>query len=136
MPVCVQWKWINRTKSFLVIFHFIDDSSRPNLRMSKEYSNLMTWAPSHVELGLLSEILKFANIINGLSASQKSELKYKLQGVNKVGEGSITKYMVIEDLERLWCRTCLWRENKRTLFLSPIKSSIYRLSWKSIGTIC
>ena len=35
MPILVQWKWKERTKSFLVIFHFYDDYSKPNLRLKK-----------------------------------------------------------------------------------------------------
>ena len=81
----------NEQKLFLVIFHFIDDFSEPNLRMSKEYDNLMTWAPSHVELGLLGEILRYANIIDGLRETEKKELKYKLQGVKKVGKNGVIK---------------------------------------------
>ena len=38
MPIFVQWEWKGRTKSFLVIFHFYDDFSKPNLRMKmKKY---------------------------------------------------------------------------------------------------
>ena len=99
MPIYVQWKWQKRTKSFLVIFHFIDDFSKPNLRMSKEYDNLMTWAPSHVELGLLGEILRYANIIDGLRETEKKELKYKLQGVKKVGKNGVIKYIIVQDLK-------------------------------------
>ena len=84
MPVLVQWKWKEETKSYLVIFHFFDDFSAPNLRttilgiskshfgedidLSKRKSTpLLTWAPSHIELGLLSEVLSYANRINGLT---------------------------------------------------------------------
>jgi hypothetical protein len=95
----VQWKWMKRTKSFLVIFHFVDDFSEPNLRMSREYANLMTWAPSHVELGLLGEILRYANIIDGLSATEKLALRYKLQGVKKFGGGGVARYVVVPDLK-------------------------------------
>lgn len=35
MPILVQWKWVERTKSFLVIFHFYDDYSKTNLRLKK-----------------------------------------------------------------------------------------------------
>ena len=87
MPILVQWKWKERTKTFLVIFRFIDDFSKPNLRV-KIYSSYganaparadMTWAPSHVELGLLSELLGYANIIDGLSGDVKTELRKKLE---------------------------------------------------------
>lgn len=64
MPTLVQWKWKERTRSFLVIFHFYDDYSKPNTRFKKrkfkdkkfEFERpTITWSPSHPELGLLSE---------------------------------------------------------------------------------
>jgi len=85
MPTLVQWKWVERTKSFLVIFHFFDDYSKPNLRMKRIKSYkikcqaLMTWAPSHVELGLLSEVLRYANIVDGLDEAVKRKLREKLE---------------------------------------------------------
>jgi len=114
MPVFVQWKWNQNTKSFLVVFYFIDDFSQPNLRI-KTYKRIkrtivpvkiqgrdviregkeqaiMTWAPSHVEMGLLLELLLYANIINGLSERDKIELKEKLLGLHAVynEEGDVT----------------------------------------------
>jgi hypothetical protein len=35
MPVFVEWRWREKTKSFLLIFHFYDDFSRTNLRIKK-----------------------------------------------------------------------------------------------------
>ena len=97
MPVLVQWKWQENTKTYLVIFHFLDDFSAPNLRMTKvslskgKYGDkeivyrspdatIMTWAPSHPELGLLSEVLSYANIINGLDYDKKLEIRDFLEG--------------------------------------------------------
>jgi len=107
MPVFVEWKWIESTKSFLVVFHFYDDFSKPNLRIKKcekgtpgtpsmfttfapdapSPSDIiqarkawMTWAPSHSELALLMELLSYANIINGLKETEKRKLKFELQG--------------------------------------------------------
>ena len=77
MPVFVEWQWKERTKSFLVIFHFHDDFSKPNLRI-KKYENghlfmlppdemftplkaWMSWAPSHPDMALLTELLSYAN---------------------------------------------------------------------------
>ena len=90
MPILVQWKWQERTKSFLVIFHFTDDYSETNLRMETFYpfpglpsplkNTRMTWAPSHVEMALLSDILSYANLINGLKETEKEDLRDKLQG--------------------------------------------------------
>jgi hypothetical protein len=99
MPVFVEWKWQERFKSFLVIFHFHDDFSRPDLRVKKyekgllfmaKYSKVlsarkawMPWAPSHPELELLTELLSYANRINGLKEFEKGELRAKLEGVRK-----------------------------------------------------
>lgn len=89
MPVFVQWKWKEETKTFLVIFYFYDDFSKPNLRVRKyEKGHLlmltpseiftpskawMTWAPSHPEMALLTQLLTYANIINGLKEDKKDE---------------------------------------------------------------
>jgi hypothetical protein len=107
MPVFVEWKWQERFKSFLVIFHFYDDFSRPNLRVKKyEKGHLfmarhskvlsarkawMTWAPSHPELALVTELHSYANRINGLKEFEKGELRAKLEGVRKGGYDSETE---------------------------------------------
>jgi len=98
MPVFVEWRWKEKTKTFLVIFHFYDDFSKSNLRI-KLYTNekrliasleplevirsqeaWMTWSPSHTEMALLAELLSFANIVNGLTEFQKRRLKNPLEG--------------------------------------------------------
>lgn len=103
MPVFVEWRWKERTKSFLVIFHFYDDFSKENLRIKKyERGKMliilspeeaimpnkawMSWAPSHPELGLLSELLSLANIINGLKENQKRWLRTILEAQVIVGK--------------------------------------------------
>jgi len=101
MPVFVEWEWQERFKSFLVIFHFYDDFSRPDLRVRKyakghlfmaRHSKVlsakkawMTWAPSHPERALLTELLGYADRINGLKEFEKGELRAKLEGVRKGG---------------------------------------------------
>ena len=46
MPILVQWKWKERTKSYLVIFHFYDDYSKTNLRLKKRKFIATTgWRP-------------------------------------------------------------------------------------------
>jgi len=90
MPILVQWKWIERTKTFLVIFHFFDNYSNPNLRIRKKSGHWeilypqkkawMSWAPSHVELGLLGELLRYANIVDGLKEFEKRKLRNVLEG--------------------------------------------------------
>lgn len=110
MPILVRWKWEEKTKSFLVIFYFYDNFSRPNLRFvekelihfrdlphasffniisndenkSESISNpvkmqLMTWAPSHRELALLSDLLHYANVISGLPEAIRRDLRYDLE---------------------------------------------------------
>ena len=118
MPIFVQWKWQEKTKSFLVIFHFFDDYIRNNIRFRKkrfeggkgvpaylyfpkihisspftpiepvQFKTVMTWSPSHIELGLLSELLNYANIINGLKEDEKRKLKEKFEGRSFEGESS------------------------------------------------
>jgi hypothetical protein len=76
-----------------VIFHFFDDYSKSNLRIvekrSGHWKNLypqkkawMTWAPSHVELGLLGELLRYANIVGGLRESEKRKMREVLEGTS------------------------------------------------------
>jgi len=97
MPVFVQWKWIEKTKTLLTIFHFFDDYEKPNLRLMKMGGDIRTflhspkrdmklkknwisWAPSHLEMALLMQLLSHANIINGLKPSEKKELWFELEG--------------------------------------------------------
>jgi hypothetical protein len=115
MPIFIEWKWVERTKTFLAIFHFWDDGKKGNLRMTKEkeYSAFetcvyvdegekkdefldvitvpggrldsrtgayLTWAPSHPEFCLLTEILTYANLINGMKTNEKERLRPMLQG--------------------------------------------------------
>jgi len=113
MPILVQWKYQEKTKTFLVIFYFYDDGSSSNLRfgtikLERDSQNadmkfgdsitladksvfgiledkkmfvkpMMNWAPSHVELGYLSEVLRYANIIDGLSEIEKENLRLDLE---------------------------------------------------------
>jgi hypothetical protein len=43
MPIFVQWKWDETRKSFLVVFHFYNDFSKPNLRIRKYSPVLVTY---------------------------------------------------------------------------------------------
>lgn len=117
MPVFCQWKWQEKTQTFLLILHFDADGSQRNLRnremtfvqyrhsapnvqsyapshppmeicrltdelkrniVSNKQRVVTTWAPSHVEIGLMSEVLCYANIINGLKLDYRKELITKL----------------------------------------------------------
>jgi hypothetical protein len=103
MPVFVEWRFQEKTNTYIVIFHFIDDFSSPNVRMKKHEKGRrmvsvdrfgcpslenpkgawMTWAPSHPELGFLMEVLSYANIVNGLKVEQKIRLKSRLEARRK-----------------------------------------------------
>jgi hypothetical protein len=108
MPVFVEWRWKEETKTFLVIFHFYDDFSRTNLRVNStpEKNRLtlftfvggedffndvetkgawLTWSPSHVDLALLMELLTYSNIINGFKEAKKRQLIKYLEFVSRKG---------------------------------------------------
>jgi len=128
MPILVQWKWVERTKTFLVIFHLYDDYSRPNIRLNKktfkdegvEFERpTITWSPSHPELGLLSELLSYANIINGLKETEKRKLRRDLEIAVDEGNGHLHLYWYpIRDLLEL--------QNKALLFETPDKCIFIR----------
>lgn len=107
MPIFVQWKWDEQQLTFLVIFHFFDDYIKKNIRFRKKQfvggddkpaylywpidhtfdrrgrrvqcKEVMTWAPSHPELALLTELLLQANIINGMKEERKRKLIKSLE---------------------------------------------------------
>lgn len=125
MTIYLQWKWIEKTETFLLLLHFDADSStksknlriEPKLFWSSEslkdeelkklsdgyyfpeylkdkvkavmgafgdtstikVRNVITWAPTHVEIGILSELLCYANILNGLKKEQRRTLRTGLQ---------------------------------------------------------
>jgi len=117
MPVFVRWQWKEETKTFLAIFHFYDDRSKSNLRFRKgkfeqdRFGNIdfslssngkqpmMTWCPDHYEMALLSDILKYANIINGLKEESKKELWSKI-------ESPVVEAMVGERIKGAKCLVC------------------------------
>jgi hypothetical protein len=108
VPVFVEWRWKEKTKTFLVIFHFYDDFSKTNLRVNStpEKNRLtlhtfvggddflndvetkgawLTWSPSHVDLALLMELLTYSNIINGFKEAKKRQLIKHLEFVSRKG---------------------------------------------------
>jgi len=132
MPILVRWKWKEHTKSFLVIFHFTDDYTRTNLRMKyfglsprdkEEFRSrfgekrlkdmlkhqgkaMLTWAPSHPEVGMLGEILRYSNLINGLKEFEKRKLKDKLQGTKlKWGEEGEKGQVLGKDIKNMFKQT-------------------------------
>jgi len=118
MAVFVRWEWKESSKTFLVVFYFFDDTSVHNIRFRSKVVNtffkefvlledpsnnpdvspqsIMTWAPSHVEIALLGDVLRYANIIDGLPLLEKMELRKKLEV--QVREGP---WQDIEDLMSL-----------------------------------
>lgn len=107
---------MDKTKTFLVVFHFWDDGKRENLRMRKEEEgfetccyigedasgegelipidtlpgycprgyprtkNFLSWAPSHAEFCFLTELLTYANLLNGMKPQIKERIRPKLEG--------------------------------------------------------
>jgi hypothetical protein len=120
MPVFIEWRWEKSRQSLIAIFHFYDDFSKPNLRLmgsnkaiepgicSKEELIMaerpwISWAPSHVDMALLMQMLCYANIINGLKTSEKKKLWFELEGKkhlrNKgLSEHELTSYAVPEEI--------------------------------------
>jgi hypothetical protein len=106
MPVYVRWQWKEETKSFLVIFYFIDDNSKTNLRFRPKVTwtvrdaftmievpreridfstePVMTWAPNHFEIAFLGDVLRYANIIDGLNETKKRALRPMLEIQDKL----------------------------------------------------
>lgn len=101
MVVFVRWEWKEKTKTFLLIFYFIDDKTEQNIRFRFKVVNkniepivlledptnnpdmpsqpIMTWAPKHLEIALLGDVLRYANIIDGLDEGEKRKLREKLE---------------------------------------------------------
>lgn len=119
MAIFVRWEWKERTKTFLVIFYFVDDRTKQNLRFRlkvvddwKECIGLedpennpdcspqmiMTWAPTHLEIALLGDVLRYANIIDGLDISEKKQLRMKLEIETKENNPSFLNNFEIEKL--------------------------------------
>lgn len=40
---------------------------------------VLTWAPSHIEVALLGDLLRYANIVDGLKESDKRKLRKKFE---------------------------------------------------------
>jgi len=127
MPIFVEWEWKEKTKTFLTIFHSWDDKKKTNLRMRTEKDDFETvvylddiqrgefvpvetipfeyqttraylsWAPSHSEFCFLTEVLAYANLINGLKLNDKRKLIPKLEGkVNKCKGAEGREYVNFE----------------------------------------
>jgi hypothetical protein len=129
MPIFIQWKWKEETKTFLVIFHIYDDYSRANIRARKmrfecseeepnrnvygyfpeEFGSdqpnftatVHTWAPSHSEMALLMNVLCYANIINGLKEYRKRKLRGILEMHDALGSKDWLYDQVLEAIVRL-----------------------------------
>jgi len=67
MPILVQWKWQEKTKTYLVIFHFYDDFSHPNLRLKKRK---LEWFHSNTKQLMNAPITE-------ISSNSSSEIGHK-----------------------------------------------------------
>lgn len=116
MPVFIEWKWKEKTKSYLVVFHFIDDFSSSNLRLEEQKEATVftvsqkktiekpwiSWAPSHTEIGLLMDVLRYANIIDGLNYDYKRKLRPCLEA--HVTKGNIgNNFFIYHKIEDCIC---------------------------------
>lgn len=70
-------------------FDWVD---KDNKSTTLDKRSVTTWAPTHVEIGLLSELLAYANIINGLKPWKREELKSGLD-VLSVGIDMVNNLM-------------------------------------------
>lgn len=119
MAIFVRWEWKERTKTFLVIFYFVDDRSKQNLRFRLKVLDdwkdcvgledpennpdcppqmIMTWAPTHLEIALLGDVLRYANIIDGLDINEKKQLRIKLELETKENDPCVLNNFEIEKL--------------------------------------
>ncbi len=62
---------------------------------------ITTWAPSHVEIGLLSELLAYANIINGFKVWEREKLIPHLDISKTVFEEYLKTTTIAEDEDPL-----------------------------------
>jgi len=53
----------------------------PPTKKPVKIRTVMTWAPNHLELALVSQLLSYANIVNGLSKTERRELRDKLDHI-------------------------------------------------------
>jgi len=59
----------------------------------------LSWAPSHSEFCLLTEVLTYANLINGLKPEEKQKIKPHLIGkVTRSNQDQITYFKIHADL--------------------------------------
>lgn len=85
----------------------------------------MTWAPSHIEIGLLGELLRYANIIDGLNEKEKRTLKRKLELLTEEGENYCLYEQDLKNLfdktsEKAWIWTLkIGKDNKREMSFCP-----------------
>jgi hypothetical protein len=133
MPIFVEWKWVNKTETFLAVFHFWDDGTKQNLRMRKQeygyercmpidetcddknitpgqdyttatsiptyiggptkHDAYLSWAPSHPEFCFLTELLTYANLVNGFKPANRKDFRSKLQGKTLTQERDGKKYI-------------------------------------------
>ncbi len=146
IPILVQWKWQERTKTFLVIFHLYDDYSEKNVRFrrlsyrNKEYvfdRPTITWSPSHPETARVSEILSYANIINGFKEKEKRELRSDLEVAVDMGkQGSLFWEPLKTLLNMLPNKVVLFEAKDRVIFLSSSIIKRYKKKFEKDFFLC
>ena len=58
-----------------------------------KFDTYLSWAPSHAEFCLLTELLTYANLLNGLKPTVRREIRSKLEGKSIIKEIEGQKYM-------------------------------------------
>ena len=163
MPAFIQWKWKEETRSFLVIFHFFDDYSEKNLRLKqrslrkdgksppiyvispyeKTTHPIMTWAPSHIESALVSQVLCYANIVNGFNERIKRTLRPILEVTTVKREKKIIELAVSDDLKKalqdkgfiLELKSTKERDDfEEAIFCCPLSIEYVELIWDILKT--
>jgi len=109
MPVFIEWKLEEQRQSLIAIFHFYDDFSKTNLRLIESSKAIepgicsreelimaerpwISWAPSHIDMALLMQMLCYANIINGLKTSEKKKLWFELEGKKHLHDKGLSEH--------------------------------------------
>jgi len=68
----------------------------------KEDKAWMTWAPSHVELAMLADLLHIANIVDGLQDSVKRKLRRFLDGNWQTTEEAKERMQMFPESVKAW----------------------------------
>ena len=74
--ITFNWQFKNSNRYYLLSFTFHpNEKPSDNVWIKKESDVEVTWAPTHIEQGYISELLALANQINGLPFSKREKLR-------------------------------------------------------------